>query len=90
MALSANEQDIERSKKELGTMEAILSASETIVILYRDIIGHYEDSRESLLTGKAMIVAYSRPIAKKIYKKIIEFLSGWTEKVKIIMFLCLR
>jgi len=85
LALNANEQDIERSKKELGNMEAILAAPETINTLCKDIIAHYEDSRENLLTGKAMIVAYSRPIAMDIYHKILELRPGWTEKVKVVM-----
>lgn len=85
LALNANEQDIERSKKELGNMEAILAAPETIDTLCRDIIAHYEDSREKLLTGKAIIVAYSRPIAMQIYRRILELRPGWTEKVKVVM-----
>lgn len=85
LALNANEQDIERSKKELGNMEAILGAPQTIDTLCRDILSHYEDSRENLLTGKAMIVAYSRPIAMQIYHKILELRPGWTEKVKVVM-----
>ncbi|MBC2870235.1 type I restriction endonuclease subunit R [Bittarella massiliensis] len=85
LALNANEQDIERSKKELGNMEAILAAPETIDTLCRDIITHYEDSRENLLTGKALIVAYSRPIAMDIYYKMMELRPEWTEKVKVVM-----
>lgn len=85
LALNANEQDIERSKKELGNMESILAAPETIETLCKDIIQHYEDSREGLLTGKAMIVAYSRPIAMEIYHKVLEMHPNWTEKVKVVM-----
>jgi type I restriction enzyme R subunit len=32
-----------------------------------------------------MIVAYSRPIAMKIYKRILELRPGWTEKVAVVM-----
>ncbi len=32
-----------------------------------------------------MIVAYSRPIAMKIYKRILELRPDWTEKVKVVM-----
>jgi type I restriction enzyme R subunit len=56
---------IEQSKRELGRMDAVLGADETIDSLVRDIIEHYETYRANLLTGKAMIVAYSRPIAMK-------------------------
>ena len=52
-------------------MDAVLGADETIDSLVRDIIEHYENHRANLLTGKAMIVAYSRPIAMKIYRRIL-------------------
>ncbi len=32
-----------------------------------------------------MIVAYSRPIAIKIYEKILKLRPNWNEKVKIVM-----
>lgn len=76
---------IEKSKKELGKMEAILGAEETINSLVNDILDHYESHRADLLTGKAMIVAYSRPIAIRIYKRILELRPAWTEKVGIVM-----
>ena len=57
----------------------------TINSLVCDILDHYENYREGLLTGKAMIVAYSRPIAMKIYKRILELRPDWTEKVGIVM-----
>lgn len=85
LALNANERDIERSKKELGNMEAILAAPETIDTLCKDIISHYENNRENLLSGKALIVAYSRPIALKIYHRILKLRPNWAEKVKVVM-----
>ena len=59
-------QTIEKSKKMLGQMESVLGADSTIESLCDDIVEHYEKYRANLLTGKAMIVAYSRPIAMKI------------------------
>lgn len=56
---------IEKSKKMLGQMESVLGADATIQSLCEDIVTHYEQNRANLLTGKAMIVAYSRPIAIK-------------------------
>ena len=32
-----------------------------------------------------MIVAYSRPIAMKIYRRILELRPNWTEKVAVVM-----
>lgn len=85
LSLNADEKDIERSKKELANMEAILASPQAIDTLCRDIIAHYEDSRADLLTGKAMLVAYSRAIAMDIYRKILELRPAWSEKVKVVM-----
>lgn len=76
---------IEKSKKMLGQMESVLGADETIDSLCIDIVEHYEKYRENLLTGKAMIVAYSRPIAMKIYRKILEIRPTWKEKLAVVM-----
>ncbi|WP_442486331.1 type I restriction endonuclease subunit R [Fusobacterium necrophorum] len=85
MALNADEEVIAKSKRELGQMEAVLGNDNTINSLVCDILDHYENNRENLLTGKAMIVAYSRPIAMKIYKRILELRPDWTEKVGVVM-----
>lgn len=85
MAANADEEVIQKSKHELGKMEAILGNDNTINSLVSDILDHYENNRENLLTGKAMIVAYSRPIAMKIYKRILELRPSWTEKVGVVM-----
>lgn len=85
MSANADEEVIEKSKRELGQMEAILGNDNTINSLVSDILDHYENNRENLLTGKAMIVAYSRPIAMKIYKRILELRPAWTEKVAVVM-----
>ena len=85
MAENADPYVIEKSKKELGQMEAILGANQTIRSLVDDILDHYENYRANLLTGKAMIVAYSRSIAMKIYKRILELRPAWTEKVAVVM-----
>lgn len=78
-------QTIEKSKKMLGQMESVLGADSTIASLCDDIVTHYEKNRANLLTGKAMIVAYSRPIAMKIYRRILEIRPDWNEKVGVVM-----
>ena len=85
MAANADAEVIEKSKRQLGQMEAILGNDQTINSLVCDILDHYENNRQDLLTGKAMIVAYSRPIAMKIYKKILELRPTWNEKVAVVM-----
>ena len=81
----AEEYNIERSKKELSRMESLLGAPEIIDDICSDIVHHYEDNRANELTGKAMIVAYSRPIAIMMYEKILELRPDWDEKVKVVM-----
>lgn len=85
MANNADPEVIEKSKKELSQMDAVLGNDATIDSLTNDIISHYENYRENLLTGKAMIVAYSREIAMKIHKRILEVRPSWNKKVKVVI-----
>lgn len=82
MALNADEEVVEQSKRELSQMETVLGDDSTINSLVDDILNHYENNRENLLTGKAMIVAYSRPIAMKIYNRILQLRPNLGEKNK--------
>lgn len=81
----ASEADLEENKKEMSHMDSLLGNDATVNDLVTDIISHYEDNRQYVCGGKAMIVAYSRPIAMKIYRRILEMRPGWTEKVKVVM-----
>ena len=85
MAQEADAEVIEKSKRTLGQMEAVLGNDATIDSLVQDILYHYENYRADLLTGKAMIVAYSRAIAMKIYERILALRPAWTEKVAVVM-----
>ncbi|MDD2967560.1 MAG: type I restriction endonuclease subunit R [Desulfovibrionaceae bacterium] len=85
MAHNADESVIMQSKKELGQLEAILGNDNTIQSLVDDILEHYEKHRAQQLTGKALLVAYSRPIAVKIYKRILELRPAWQEKIALVM-----
>lgn len=86
LAENANEVDIEKSKRELAHMDSVLGTPKVINSLCVDIIDHYEKYRQYEQTGKAMIVAYSRPIAVKIYEHIInELRPEWKNKIKIVM-----
>ena len=84
-AEGASEVDLEENKKEMSHMDALLGNDATINDLVTDILSHYEDNRQYVCCGKAMIVAYSRPIAMKIYKRILELRPDWTEKVRVVM-----
>ena len=68
MAQNADPYVIEKSKRELGQMEAILGADETVNSLVSDILDHYESYRSNLLTGKAMIVLVSAAVQFAVWQ----------------------
>ena len=81
----ATDEQIKVAKQEHSRLEVLLGEDSTIDSLVNDIINHYEQNRQNELTGKAMIVALTRGIAVKIYKRMLELRPEWTEKVKIVM-----
>lgn len=81
----ATEEQIMKAKQEHSRLEVLLGEDATIDALVKDIIKHYEENRAQELTGKAMIVALTRSIAIKIYRRMLELRPGWTEKVKVVM-----
>lgn len=85
MAQNAEEHVIEKSKKELAKMDSILGAEQTISALCADIVEHYEENRQYVLTGKALVVGYSRAIALSIYHKLLELRPAWKAKVGVVM-----
>ena len=85
MSQNADEDVIQKSKQMLSKMEAVLGNPQTIDSLVNDILDHYENYRANLLTGKAMIVAYSRGIAMQIYRRILELRPAWKEKIAVVM-----
>lgn len=80
-----NEITAEKAKRDLGNLDSILGTAQTIDSLCRDIIEHYEKNRAEILSGKAMIVAYSRQMAIKIYRRIIELRPTWIDKICVVM-----
>ena len=85
LAEEAEDYDIWKSKHQLSQMESLLGAPEVIDSICQDIIYHYEENRQYELTGKALIVAYSRNIAIKMYERILELRPSWNEKIKVVM-----
>ena len=82
---NADQSSVEKSKRDLGGLDAIFDTPEVIDSLCRDIVEHYEKNRADVLSGKALIVAYSRPIAMKIYYRLMELRPQWKEKVGVVM-----
>ena len=79
----ADDEVIEQSKRDQSQMEVLLGHDGTVKSLVDDILEHYEKYREKNLAGKAMIVAYSRPIAIKIYKRFLKLRPAWGKSGKI-------
>lgn len=80
-----NETVVDRSKRENAALDSILGAPETIASLAEDIVEHYESFRQNLLSGKALVVAYSRAIAIKLYKEFLDIRPEWKEKIAVVM-----
>lgn len=84
IAGDSSEMEIEKSKADLSSIEAVVGSPERLNMLADDIIAHYED-RQYVLTGKAMIVCMTRRIAINLYKKLIEKRPDWDKKVKVVL-----
>lgn len=81
----ADEVSVEKAKRDHVGLDALFDTPETIESLCKDIVEHYENNREDILAGKALIVAYSRPIAMKIYHQILALRPDWEEKIGVVM-----
>lgn len=84
IAADSTEIEIEKSKADLSSIEAVVGSSERLHMLADDIIAHYED-RQYVLTGKAMIVCMTRRIAINLYKIILKKRPDWDKKVKVVL-----
>ena len=80
----ATEEQINKARQDNSGLKEILCHPDTIGSLCKDIIEHYEKNRQYELTGKAMIVAYNKDAAVKIYRKMLELRPGWTEKIHVV------
>jgi type I restriction enzyme R subunit len=80
----ATEEQINKTRHENSGIKGILCKDATINSLCDDILKHYEENRQYELTGKAMIVAYNKEAAVKIYKRLLELRPEWTEKVHVV------
>lgn len=80
----ANEYQIEESKKQSASMNAILGDPDRLKELAADFVQHYENrvAEGATIKGKAMFVSSSRNIAYEFYKNVIELRPEWN-KVKV-------
>jgi len=77
----ANEYQIEKSKQESSSMNAILGDPKRLAALAKDFIEHYESrvSEGATVKGKAMFVCSSREIAYEFFKNVIALRPEWNE-----------
>ena len=80
----ATEEQINKARQDNSGLREILCHPDTIASLCADIVKHYEENRQHELTGKAMIVAYNKDAAVKIYRKLLEMRPEWEEKVHVV------
>ena len=83
--LGITDVQLEKTKRNLSRIEAVLGAEQTVNSLVSDIVYHYTAFRQDQRADKAMIVALSRGMAIKIYKRILEIRPDWANKVKVVM-----
>ena len=80
-AEGANEYQIEQSKEETTSMNAILGDPKRLKALAEDFVKHYENriTEGATVKGKAMFVCSSRGIAYEFYKNVITLRPEWNE-----------
>ena len=81
----ATDEQINKARQDHSGLGAILCNENTINSLCDDIIKHYEENRQYELTGKAMIVAYNKEAAVKIYRRMMQLRPTWKEKVRVVV-----
>lgn len=81
---------VERTKKDITKMEAIIGAKSRIKTLAEDFVKHWEMRRNNSF-GKCMIVAMTRKICVDLYNEIISLRPQWHNedktkgKIKVVM-----
>jgi type I restriction enzyme R subunit len=80
----SNENQIEKSKKAMAQMNAIIGDPKRLKDIAKDFVQHYEKRVDegATIKGKAMFVCSTRPIAHELYKNIIILRPEWA-KIKI-------
>ena len=76
---------IEQSKRNQAALDALLGRPSVIENLCADIIDHYEKYRANEPAFKAMVVAYSRKMAIKIYQQLLKVRPEWKDNLAVVM-----
>ncbi len=80
----ANEYQVEESKRQSASMNAIMGDPDRLQAIAEDFVIHYEKrvNEGATVKGKAMVVCSSREIGYAFYKNVIELKPEWA-KVKV-------
>ncbi len=78
-----DEETTQRSKHLMSGLDGILGAPRRWPTSAATSSPTTRENRAGLLAGKAMIVAYSRPIAMKIYYELMRLRPEWSDKVGV-------
>ncbi len=83
--IGSNENQIEKSKKEMAQMYAIIGDPDRLNAVAEDFVKHYEKrvSEGSTVKGKAMFVCSTREIAYELYKNIIALKPEWVRSALV-------
>ena len=80
--MGSNESQIERSKRQMSKMEAILGHPGRLERIAEDFVKHYENlvSEGKTVAGNAMLVCANRTIAFQLVQRILELRPEWGKK----------
>jgi len=81
----ATAEQIEDAKRMNSGIRGILNNDKTIESLCQDIVTHYEENRQQVTCGKAMIVALDKEAAVKIYRQLLKMRPSWKEMVHVVV-----
>lgn len=72
----ATEEQLEKAKKKMATIDAIVGHPDRLKDVAKDIVTHFE-ARQKVFEGKAMIVCMTRTICAMLYNEIIALKPEW-------------
>lgn len=72
----ATEEQLEKAKKKLATIDAVVGHTDRLKDIAKDIVTHFE-ARQKVFEGKAMIVCMTRAICAMLYNEIIALKPEW-------------
>ena len=81
----ATAEQIEDAKHLHSGIRGILNKDTTIESLCQDIVTHYEENRQHITSGKAMIVALDKEAAVKIYRQILKMRPAWVDMMHVVV-----